>query len=92
MQPEREWIKTAVSTSEKPKVIKLRSPCVSVCQMDAQDEVCVGCYRTRAEIAKWPSMDQDDQKLLLDILQDRRAKAIGVCRGTSLRNKKRSSV
>ena len=92
MRPEREWIKTAVSTLEKPKVIKVPSPCVSVCQMDAQDEVCVGCFRTRAEIAKWPSMDQDDQMLLLDILRDRRAEAIGECRRALRRNKKSLSV
>jgi len=52
----------------------LPSPCISVCQMDPQDGVCVGCYRTRAEIAAWRSMSQDDQLVLLDILQDRRAR------------------
>jgi predicted Fe-S protein YdhL (DUF1289 family) len=89
---ERELIETAVSASDKPKVIKLPSPCVSVCQMDAQDEVCVGCYRTRAEIARWPSMDLDDQMLLLDVLRDRRAMATGGRRRASRRNKKRLGI
>ena len=80
-----------MSTSDKPGAIKLPSPCVSVCQIDALDGVCVGCYRTRAEIATWGSMDQDDQMLLLDILRDRRAKATGVRRRSSPRNKKRLS-
>jgi predicted Fe-S protein YdhL (DUF1289 family) len=60
--------------------------------MDPQDGVCLGCYRTRAEIAVWRSMDQDDQLELLEILKDRRAKAIGVRRRPSRRDTKRLSV
>ncbi len=45
--------------------------------MDAFDGICVGCFRTRAEIAAWGSMSQDDQMRLLDILRDRRAMAAG---------------
>ena len=76
-----------MSTSDKPEAIKLPSPCVSVCQMDALDEVCLGCYRTRAEIAKWGSMNPEDQMLLLEILRNRRATATGVHRRSSRRNK-----
>ena len=43
--------------------------------MDPSDGVCLGCYRTRAEIASWRSMDEADQLLLLDILSERRAAA-----------------
>ena len=89
---ERKWMKAAMSNSNKPDAIKVPSPCISVCQMDALDRICVGCYRTRAEIAAWGSMDQGDQLLLLDILHDRRAEATGVLRRASQRNKKRLSV
>ena len=92
MQPERKWIKAEMSNSDKPDAKKVLSPCISVCQMDARDGICVGCYRTRAEIAAWGSMDQGDQILLLDILRNRRAKATGVLRGASRRNKRRLSV
>ena len=85
---ERKWIKAEMSTLDKLKAIKVPSPCISVCLMDEVDGVCVGCYRTRAEIATWGSMDQDDQILLLDILRDRRAKATGVPRRASRRKKK----
>jgi predicted Fe-S protein YdhL (DUF1289 family) len=63
--------------AEQSTTTKLLSPCISVCQMDPQDGVCLGCYRTRAEIAAWRSMDEEDQLILLDILHDRRAKATG---------------
>ena len=92
LPPEREWIKTVMSKSDKPKVTKLPSPCVSVCQMDSEDGFCLGCYRTRAEIAAWSSMDQNNQMVLLDILRDRREKATGVRRRVSRRNIKRYSV
>ena len=81
-----------MSISEKPGAVTVPSPCISVCEMDAVDGICVGCYRTRAEIATWGSMDPDDQIRLLDILRDRRAKATGVPRRASRRNKKRLSV
>jgi predicted Fe-S protein YdhL (DUF1289 family) len=67
----------------------LPSPCISVCQMDPQDGVCVGCYRTRAEIAAWRSMSRDDQLVLLNILQDRRARATGIARRPSGRRVRR---
>jgi predicted Fe-S protein YdhL (DUF1289 family) len=60
--------------------------------MDANDGICVGCFRTRAEIAAWGGMDQNEQLLLLDILRDRRAKEFGIRRSPLRRNVKRLSV
>ena len=85
-------VTTDMAPSGKPVATKLPSPCVSICQMDPKDGVCLGCYRTRAEIAAWRSMDQDDQLALLDILRDRRATATGVARRPSRRNVKRLST
>jgi predicted Fe-S protein YdhL (DUF1289 family) len=90
--PETNRVRIEMASSDKPVATKLPSPCVSICQMDPQDGVCIGCYRTRAEIAAWRSMDQDDQLVLLDILRARRAKATGVARRPSRRNVKRLSV
>ncbi|WP_417516762.1 DUF1289 domain-containing protein [Minwuia sp.] len=33
------------------------SPCISVCYLDTQRDVCVGCYRSRAEIGEWSRAD-----------------------------------
>ena len=90
--PETDRMTTDMASSAKPDVAKVPSPCVSICQMDPQDGVCIGCYRTRAEIAAWRSMDQDDQLALLEILRDRRATATGVARRPSRRNVKRLSI
>jgi predicted Fe-S protein YdhL (DUF1289 family) len=77
--------------ANQPQKPKLPSPCISVCQMDPQDGVCLGCYRTRAEIAAWRSMAEADQLVLLDILRDRQARATGVRRRQSRRQLRRLS-
>ena len=59
---------------------RLPSPCVSVCQIDPATGNCLGCYRTRNEIAAWPRMDTNAQQQLLDTLRERRAAATGVRR------------
>ena len=71
---------TIKSPSADQAAAKLPSPCISVCQMDPSDGVCLGCYRTRGEIASWRSMDEADQIKLLDILNERRAAATGAKR------------
>jgi predicted Fe-S protein YdhL (DUF1289 family) len=68
------------SPSAHRATAKLPSPCISVCQMDFADEFCIGCYRTRGEIASWLSMDESEQRFLLDILSERRAVATDVRR------------
>ena len=85
-------VPTDMASSDRPVATKLPSPCVSICQMDPQDGVCLGCYRTRAEIAAWRSMDQGDQLALLEVLRDRRVAATGVARRPSRRNVKRLSI
>lgn len=58
--------------------VKLVSPCISVCQIDVEKGVCLGCYRTRGEIAAWIGMSADEQSNLLNELRDRRAAATGL--------------
>lgn len=36
----------------------VRSPCVSVCRMDATTGLCEGCLRTIGEIGQWAGMDR----------------------------------
>lgn len=49
------------------------SPCVKICELD-KDDVCVGCGRTRAEIAGWMSMS-DAQKAKVSALAEKRKSA-----------------
>lgn len=38
------------------------SPCIDVCRLDAQREFCIGCHRTRSEIASWRDLSEDDKR------------------------------
>jgi len=58
--------------------MKLPSPCISICQIDPVSQNCMGCYRTRQEIARWPAMTADEQHVLLQQLKQRRAEKTGV--------------
>jgi predicted Fe-S protein YdhL (DUF1289 family) len=50
------------------------SPCIKICELNG-DGVCVGCGRTRAEIAGWMSMS-DAQKAKVVELADMRKRAM----------------
>lgn len=63
----------------------LPSPCISICQIDSGGEYCLGCYRTRAEIASWSRLSVNEQKHLITLLQERRAEATGRSRRRSRR-------
>ncbi|WP_313740882.1 DUF1289 domain-containing protein [Pseudomonas sp.] len=46
------------------------SPCVSICALDEQD-VCTGCQRSVAEIARWSKMDDDERRAVLVMCHER---------------------
>jgi hypothetical protein len=46
--------------SKQPDVpASMPSPCISICQMDPLADVCLGCYRTRQEIASWSRLNSE---------------------------------
>ncbi|MCG4451786.1 DUF1289 domain-containing protein [Pseudomonas sp. MMS21-TM103] len=52
------------------------SPCVQICALD-DDDTCIGCQRTVAEITRWSRMDNAERRQVL-LLCHARAKAQGV--------------
>jgi len=48
------------------------SPCVKICELD-RDDVCVGCGRTRAEIAAWASMSEPQKAKVVELAERRRS-------------------
>ena len=54
----------------------VRSPCVHVCALDEQD-VCIGCQRTVAEITRWGRMDNAERREVLQLCLER-ARASGL--------------
>ena len=67
----------------------LPSPCISICQIDPETGNCLGCYRSRQEIARWPAMSTIEQAELLETLKQRRIEKTGLhIRQTRRRQKK----
>ncbi len=48
------------------------STCVKICELDAHD-VCIGCGRTRAEIAGWTSMSEPQKAKVVELAAQRRS-------------------
>lgn len=46
------------------------SPCISVCALD-EDDVCMGCYRTAAEITEWFMASDAEKQLILERSRER---------------------
>ena len=42
----------------------LTSPCVEICALDEQD-ICIGCQRSAAEITRWGRMDNQERRAVL---------------------------
>lgn len=49
-----------------------QSPCINICVMHPSEGICVGCYRTMAEIAGWAAMGADARRAVLADLPDRK--------------------
>jgi len=52
----------------------MKSPCVKVCIMDPERDVCMGCARTLEEIARWAVMTDAERAGVMDALAARRAR------------------
>lgn len=51
------------------------SPCIDVCKMDG--ELCIGCYRSLDEIARWSKADDGEKRQILAAVARRRSRVIG---------------
>lgn len=48
------------------------SPCISLCEIDAQTGLCAGCQRTIDEIVAWGSATQTEQRAIWRAIDLRR--------------------
>jgi predicted Fe-S protein YdhL (DUF1289 family) len=52
----------------------MKSPCVKVCIMDPERDVCMGCARTLDEIARWGLMSEEERTSIMGTLPERRSR------------------
>ncbi|HUW39063.1 MAG TPA: DUF1289 domain-containing protein [Rhodocyclaceae bacterium] len=51
----------------------IASPCIDVCKIDETGGLCLGCWRTLAEIAAWGGAGDDERLRILAAVARRRA-------------------
>ena len=49
----------------------IETPCVKVCVVDPETQYCIGCGRTRGEIAAWIGMTAEDRHTIMEALPER---------------------
>jgi hypothetical protein len=49
----------------------LETPCIKVCVVDPETGFCIGCGRTRMEIAGWLGMADAERRTIMDALPER---------------------
>lgn len=57
--------------AESPVAAEPASPCVSICALN-DDDVCIGCYRSAAEITEWFMASPEEKRAILDRARERR--------------------
>lgn len=50
------------------------TPCVKVCVVDGESGLCLGCYRTLAEVAGWARFSEQERAALMADLPARRSR------------------
>jgi predicted Fe-S protein YdhL (DUF1289 family) len=55
------------------------SPCLSVCVMDLQTDMCAGCWRTLEEIGAWSRMPDETKRQVWQRIQQRLTGLGGAC-------------
>lgn len=50
----------------------INSPCQYICILE--NEVCIGCYRTKEEISKWRSMKDEEKQKVLERIKNEKGK------------------
>jgi predicted Fe-S protein YdhL (DUF1289 family) len=50
----------------------IATPCVQVCIVDGESGLCLGCYRTLSEVARWSSLSETERSGIMAALPGRR--------------------
>jgi uncharacterized protein len=49
----------------------IETPCIKICVIEPETGFCIGCGRTRDEIASWLNISANDRHTLMQTLPDR---------------------
>lgn len=61
-----------MAASQPPAPIT--TPCIKVCYVDGPSGLCLGCFRTLPEIARWAKLGDDERRQIMADLPARRTR------------------
>ncbi|AQR62738.1 DUF1289 domain-containing protein [Brevundimonas sp. LM2] len=70
-----------MSLNAAPLPRPIATPCIQVCVIDGASGLCLGCYRTLAEIAEWSRMEAAQRTEIMSELPERRLRVDPALRG-----------
>lgn len=50
---------------------EIDSPCINLCVIHREERICMGCYRTGDEIARWSRMTPEERRMIMAELPSR---------------------
>ncbi len=53
------------------------TPCVGICRLDPDTDLCLGCWRSRDEVARWAIADDVSRRAIVARARWRRERAQG---------------
>ena len=51
----------------------METPCINVCVIEAETQVCTGCRRTLSEIARWSQLSASERRRIMTELPGRQS-------------------
>ena len=51
----------------------IATPCVKICVVDGESGLCLGCYRTLGEVARWAAMQESERAAIMGQLASRKS-------------------
>lgn len=61
----------ALAALAQDETQRVPSPCVSICRMQADNSLCLGCFRTMDEIIAWGRMEESGKRAVWLRIADR---------------------
>ncbi len=59
----------------EPASLSVVSPCVGICELDQETNMCIGCWRSLEEVAEWASASLDRRRDIVIQARNRREAA-----------------
>jgi uncharacterized protein len=54
--------------------LEIETPCNKICTIDAESGLCIGCFRTMEEVARWGRMNPNERRRIMSGLDEREHK------------------